>query len=69
MNISGLFSGQSPVQIRVEESGSLHKVAIYSKYAPTGCSHSFCKYFSCDSGLWIQCEMNHKNIRLLTNDT
>lgn len=28
----------------------LHKVAIYSKYAPTGCSHSFCKYFSCDSG-------------------
>lgn len=33
MDIGGFFSGQSPMQIRVEETGSLHKVAIYSKYA------------------------------------
>lgn len=33
MDIGGLFSGQSLMQIRVEETGSLHKVAIYSKYA------------------------------------
>lgn len=53
MDSGRLFSGQSPVKIRIEESGSLHKVAIYSECAPTGCSHTFCKYFSCDSGLWI----------------
>lgn len=47
----------------------LHKVAIYSKYARTGYSHSFCKYFSCDAGLWIQCQVNHKNIRILMDNT